>query len=263
MIGVAETGGTLVDIQVRPFGAGQAGVSIPAEGEIHVWYAQLPMDSFQQSPSILSLEECARAARFKVERSRDEFLLARVVLRTLAGAYLGIRPQEVKLDQEANAKPCLDSSHASCLRFNLSHSEGLTVAAFCRDARIGIDVEKVRHNFAIEDIWERFFSVAERKALRAVPSSEQYEAFFRCWTRKEAYIKARGEGLSHPLHQFDVSIDAKNASLLATRPEPEEADRWSIYSVPMPEGYIAAVAIERPAATANVARAAQHRALTS
>jgi len=121
----------------------------------------------------------------------------------------------------------------------------MVVCAFARDRGVGVDVEKVRRDFNVEEIAERFFSVAERDALRGIPVHEKHEAFFRCWTRKEAYIKARGEGLSHPLHQFDVSLTPKDAAaLLATRPDCIEAARWLLRDLPVTSGYLAALAVE-------------------
>jgi 4'-phosphopantetheinyl transferase len=256
-----------VQIQFNPFAGKPAGLAMPGPGVLHVWEAQL--DSvFEKVPdrlAVLSPEERTRALRFKVQKGHDEFVGARIVLRTLLGAYLKIEPGEVRLDQEANGKPCLEASHPSGLRFNLSHSEGLMVAAFGCDCRIGIDVEKIREDFDIEEIWERFFSPAERQSLRTIPLAEKYAAFFRCWTRKEAYIKARGEGLSHPLHQFDVSTAREEAALLATRPDAAEAGRWLLHTLPVREGYVAAVAVEKNPAPAPVRRPFQpeHRALPS
>jgi 4'-phosphopantetheinyl transferase len=103
----------------------------------------------------------------------------------------------------------------------------------------------VGKNFDFEEIAERFFSLAEQQMLRNTPADQRGTAFFRCWTRKEAYIKALGSGLSHPLFEFDVSMAPKQiSSLLATRPDPSEADKWLIGDLPVPAGYVAALAVE-------------------
>src|SRR5262249_38693376 len=118
--------------------------------------------------------------------------------------------------------------------------------AFVRDRQIGIDVEKLRAQTDALKLAEHFFSSQERHELRNLPGEELHAAFFRCWTRKEAYIKAKGEGLSLPLHQFDVSIAPNQTqALLATRPEAKEASRWAISDVSIPLGYAAAVAVEQ------------------
>jgi len=117
--------------------------------------------------------------------------------------------------------------------------------AFAEGRQVGIDVEKLRRDFATSEIAERFFSIAEREALRALPQDQRHEAFFRCWTRKEAFIKALGEGLSHPLDQFDVSLAPGGpAVLLATRPDAQEAKRWKLWNIYVPGDYAAALAAE-------------------
>src|SRR5439155_2208354 len=174
-----------------------------------------------------------------------EFLISHGMLRMLLGSYLSIAPQEVCFQCGSHGKPELDCATVqSTLSFNISHTDGLALCAFSSRFRIGVDVEKVRTDFNTAEIAERFFSLAEREALRGLPAQEQHEAFFRCWTRKEAYIKALGEGLSHPLHQFDVSLRKTAVALLATRPVASDAAGWFLHAVPLPEGYVGAVAVE-------------------
>jgi 4'-phosphopantetheinyl transferase len=116
--------------------------------------------------------------------------------------------------------------------------------AFVKQRPIGVDVENVGREVEAERLAERFFSEHERQALRRLEGDELQAAFFRCWTRKEAYIKAKGDGLSLPLHQFDVSIaDGDRDALLATRPDAAEAERWTICDIPMGTGYAAALAV--------------------
>ena len=126
----------------------------------------------------------------------------------------------------------------------MSHSGGIALYAFARRREIGVDVEQIRSDFDIEPIARRFFSVLEQQQLAALPEDSRVEAFFRCWTRKEAYIKAVGDGLSLPLSQFDVSLDclATNA-LLATRPDGSEAGHWMLREVPGGAGYSAALCV--------------------
>jgi 4'-phosphopantetheinyl transferase len=131
------------------------------------------------------------------------------------------------------------------LRFNVSHSQGVALYALTRGREVGVDIEFVREDFARFDIAERFFSTREVSALRALPTEQHTAAFFDCWTRKEAYIKARGEGLSHPLHSFAVSLaPGETAALLWTDTDPQEAARWSLVGLFPGESYRAALAVE-------------------
>jgi 4'-phosphopantetheinyl transferase len=218
------------------------------EHEVHVWQAALD----RLSPCVtdlsqtLSSDEKERAVRLRDEKHRNEFIISRGMLRTLLGSYLGIPAPGLSFVYSSHGKPGLDTLPlARGLAFNVSHTEGIALFAFTLNRKIGVDVEKVRRNFEVEKIAERFFSVAERLALRNLPAEQRYEAFFRCWTRKEAYIKARGEGLSHPLHQFDVSLAPEEpAALLTTHPNPGEASRWLLRPLPVTPGYMAALAVE-------------------
>ena len=224
-------------------------LALPGKGEVHVWHAatdQCTID-IERLTSILSPGEKLRAARFRFRSHRSQFILSHVMLRLLIARYLELETDQISFTYGANGKPGFARGGAEPeLQFNLSHTEGLAVCAFAPHQRIGIDVEKVRSDFAMEEIAERFFSEAERQALCGLPIEESYYAFFRCWTSKEAYIKAIGDGLSHPLDQFDVSIAADSAALISTRPDALEASRWSIQAVPVPAGYVAALAIETP-----------------
>jgi len=132
------------------------------------------------------------------------------------------------------------------IEFNLSHAHGLALYAVTRNRRVGIDVEWVRPDLATDAIAEQFFSPYEVATLRSLHDGLRTEAFFHCWTRKEAYIKARGEGLIFPLCQFDVSLTPEEpAVLLKTRGDPSEAAHWSMQALSPGPGYVAAVAVER------------------
>ena len=141
--------------------------------------------------------------------------------------------------------PWLRESGGDAIRFNMSHSHGVALYAVTRDREVGIDVEFIRRDLEVEQIAERFFSPRETATLRALPTALREHAFFLCWTRKEAYIKARGEGLSLPLDQFDVSlIPGGPAALLSAHPDSSEALRWSLQELPLASGYVAALALE-------------------
>ncbi len=216
--------------------------------EVHVYFSPLVPESedvavFQK---LLSDDELARAQRFHFDRNRNEYILARGALRSLVGRYLDLPPRDVRFAYEEHGKPILVADRPTLpVCFNVSHTAGLVAIAFTLDRRVGVDVEAIRTNLEVAALAERFFSVAERSTLRGYSATELYEGFFRCWTRKEAYIKARGEGLSHPLAQFDVSIDREiEQSLIATRPDVVEASRWLVKPFAVPAGFAAAVAIE-------------------
>ncbi len=219
-------------------------------GIVHLWQRPLHAPSAEVSAcyELLSIEEQERARRFRVERPRNEFVLTRGTLRSLLAQYLGGAPQEVRFRYACQGKPALEGE--SGLSFNVSHTNGLALMAFVKQRAIGVDVENVGREVEAERLAERFFSEHEHQALRRLAGDELQAAFFRCWTRKEAYIKAKGNGLSLPLHQFDVSIvEGDRDALLATRPDPSQAERWTIRDIPMGTGYVAALAVAEGLAT--------------
>lgn len=220
--------------------------SVPDEltpGVVHLWQRSLtaPAHVMDACQVLLSPEERERASRYRVERPRGDYILTRGTLRSFLSKYLHTSPQEISFQYTEYGKPFLGNSD---LQFNVSHTEGLALLAFVRRRGVGIDVEKVRAQTDVRQLAERFFSVHERSSLRELAGDQLHAAFFRCWTRKEAYIKAKGEGLSLPLHQFDVSIEPNpEQALIATRPDSREANRWSIRNVTVASGYAAAIAL--------------------
>jgi len=217
------------------------------DNEVHLWRLDLNALAVVEDrwKEVLSVEEQMRAARFLAPLARRHFVLTRALLRMLVGGYLNEQPTAVKLRFSAREKPGLDQPQAeSKLEFNISHSGGVSLLAFTRAREIGVDVELVRKDRDVDGIARRFFSLAEQKQLETIPAEEKYEAFFRCWTRKEAYIKACGEGLSLPLSQFDVSLAAgAQDALLATRPDNRETARWSLREVPAGAGHVGALCV--------------------
>jgi 4'-phosphopantetheinyl transferase len=215
---------------------------------VHVWAAPLdpPAAAVGRNAALLAPDERTRAERFRFDRDRRRFTVARGVLRTLLGRYLATDPRAVAFRYESHGKPVLaDAFAAHGIRFNVSHSGEMALFAFARGRELGVDVEEVRRMEDGLDIAERFFSQAEVAAFRALPDEIRDDAFFNCWTRKEAYIKAVGEGLSFPLHVFDVSLaPGEPARLLASR-DPQQAERWSLRGLPDPApGYRAALVVE-------------------
>jgi 4'-phosphopantetheinyl transferase len=192
--------------------------------------------------ALLSDDELQRAARFHFERDRNHFIAARGLLRQLLGRYLDREPAALCFAYGARGKPTL-LGHA--LRFNLSHSHGLALFAFALGCELGIDVEQIRLGFAAAEIAQHFFSPCEVAALRALPAAQQAEGFFNCWTRKEAFIKGRGDGLYMPLESFDVTLTpGEPAQMLEVRGEPGAAARWFLEALTPEPGYAAALAVE-------------------
>lgn len=219
-----------------------------ASDEVHVWRANLTLSAsrLESLEQTLSTDERERARRFYFQRDREHFIVARASLRAILGCYLDLKPDELRFCYGPHGKPALSSeSLGGDLRFNLSHSGGLALYAVTRGREIGVDIERVRPELADGKIAERFFSPREVAALRALHPHLQLQAFFNCWTRKEAYIKATGDGLSLPLDQFDVSVvPGERAALLNTTHNLGESSRWLLRQLLPGADYIAALAVE-------------------
>jgi 4'-phosphopantetheinyl transferase len=216
--------------------------------EVHVWRATLDQTSsqIQSFRHHLAADEQTRAEQFHFERDREHFIVARGVLRAILGGYLNRAPEGLSFCYSAYGKPALaGKSDGNAIRFSVSHSHGVALYVVTRGREVGIDLERIRSNLAVAEIAGRFFSRQEVAMLQTLPTEGQREAFFRGWTRKEAYLKARGEGLSLPLDQFDVSLaPGEPAAILGTRPDPSEASRWSLQELTSAPGYVAALAVE-------------------
>ncbi len=219
-------------------------INLPSN-DVHVWLVPLDQLHVRQLATTLSEEEFARADRFHFCRERERFIACRGVLRTILSRYSCIEPRQLRICYGPYGKPCLEEEvEKDKLQFNLSHSQGLALYAFTRGRKIGVDLEYIRRMPDFGQIAARFFSQNENSALNALPESQRQEAFFNCWTRKEAYIKAIGDGLMHPLNSFDVSLaPGEPARLLNVEGDPEKASRWSLKSLNPAPGYVAALAV--------------------
>ncbi len=218
--------------------------ALPAE-EVHLWYQHLGGETADVGPfhGLLSADERDKASRYHFDRHRNDFTVTRGMLRILLASYLTKLPESFSFSYSAQGKPALANDDTN-LRFNVSHTDGLAALAFARGREIGVDVEKMRPDLEAKTLAERFFSASERQYISRLTGRVLNEAFFRCWTRKEAFIKAKGGGLSIPLHQFDVSIaEDQPAALLGTRPDPSEANRWSLHNLPVKDGYAGALVV--------------------
>jgi 4'-phosphopantetheinyl transferase len=217
------------------------------DNDIHVWKTNLKRDDhfIQYLLKILSEDERIRAERFFQKKDQISFIVSRGMRRIILSYYLNEEPSEFRFEYSQYGKPSLATAEGS-LNFNLSHSSGLAVYAITRHQKIGIDVERIISNFPCEETAERFFSQRENKELQEIEAGKPTEhAFFTCWTRKEAYIKARGEGLSMPLDQFDVSVSPhKPAKLLANRINSRDIARWNLMDIVLYPGFVSTLAVE-------------------
>ena len=212
--------------------------------EVHVWHANLDEHEAGPLKALLTEDEVSRADRFHFAKDRNHYTVARGLLRKLLAGYLAKSASDLRFAYAEKGKPALDEGQQS-LNFNLAHSHGCVIYAFSRGREVGVDLEFKREGLEAEKIAERFFSPPEIVALRALPLELRRQAFFDCWTRKEAYIKARGDGLSLPLDRFDVSLaPGEAAALLRNHQDPAEVTRWTMQSIPVPVGYVAALVVE-------------------
>jgi 4'-phosphopantetheinyl transferase len=209
--------------------------------EVHVWTVRLEAseETFARSLSWLSPDETARAGRFHFDRHRRAFVLGRAALRWLLAGYLGSAPADVRFTYGPKGKPAL--ADAGPLRFNASNSGILAAYSFIIGCEIGIDIEQHRALTDIESIVRRFFSPEEAADLRELSEAERTPAFFNCWTRKEAYIKAVGDGLSVPLDSFRVAFRPGVAPRIWLAGSVEPASAWTLHDFTPAVGYAGAV----------------------
>jgi 4'-phosphopantetheinyl transferase len=220
-----------------------------AEGDVHVWRIDLDAGAADHRLwAALSPDEVARAARFHFERDRARFVVARAALRRILEDYLGTGPAAIAFVYGSHGKPALARPWSeSGVCFNLSHSQEVGLCAVTRDRRIGVDVERIRPLDDMQYLAGRVFSASERAALHRLPPSARLAGFFNAWTRKEAFIKALGEGLSHPLERFDVTLAPDvPARIERIDGDPRRAARWALCAVEVDDEHVGAVAVEAP-----------------
>jgi 4'-phosphopantetheinyl transferase len=216
------------------------------DNEVHVWRVSLDVaaSDFVRLQQILSSDEREKADRFRFEVDRRCSAIGRGYLRFLLGQILDSPPQAAQFECDEFGKPGLGAKHRR-LQFNLSHSGNLILIAIARGRAVGVDVEKIRTDLELDDIAARFFSANERRILASLVSSARHQAFFTCWTRKEAYLKARGLGLFMPLDKFEVSIlPQEEATLKVTRNDATDAQRWRLMALDLSPDCAAALAAE-------------------
>jgi len=212
-------------------------------GEVHVWRVDLerPEAVLEKFWSTLEPYEIERANRFHFEKHRRGFVVGRGFLREVVSRYLKSEAASLRFSYGAFGKPALDGD--SRLQFNMSHSHEVALLAITEGREVGVDVEHVRTDFASDEIARRFFSVCEVDVFNALATEDQVAAFFRCWTRKEAYIKAIGRGLSQALDAFDVTLAPGEPPALLRASESDPA-RWTMRDLEVGEEYAAALMVE-------------------
>jgi 4'-phosphopantetheinyl transferase len=223
-------------------------------GDVDVWYVDLAVDAGTVARLAASLaeDERARAARFRFERDARRFVVARSALRAVLGGYLGVAPGGLAFSHGAHGKPALSGGHTA-LHFNVAHSGEVAVVAAGWRRAVGVDVEQWRPLPDLAALAARVFAPSELAALGALAETERPAAFFRCWTRKEAFIKATGRGLAQPLDAFAVSLAADEpARFLDIAGDPDALARWTLYDLRPPAGYAGALVVEGAAGAVRV-----------
>ena len=213
-----------------------------APSEVHIWRSDLqaPLTLFPQYEKVLSRDERIRAQKFHFQKDRNQYITGRGILRHLISLYTQIAPEKIKFEYSRFGKP--SAPELPNLQFNLSHAGGRVIYAFTRNGEIGIDLEALRKGIEIAQIAKRFFATSEREAILALPEAQRAAAFFHCWTCKEAFIKAHGQGLSLPLDEFEVDINPdKPAALKAVHWAPSIIRTWDIHAFHPGENFFAAL----------------------
>ena len=206
--------------------------------------------------ALLSPGEHARAEKFGMEFKSREFIVTRGLLRQVLVKMTGLDIAGVEFDYGEHGKPSLVSNvNGVSIAFNVSHSHGVALVALTLGGRLGVDLEKIRADVEWHSLAKRYFSDAELRILDSYPQDTRLKAFFTCWTRKEAFVKALGAGIVYGLKEFDVSIDPDEVCAALTIHGQDAAARWLIKNVPVPGTHVAALALDRPACQFRLWRA--------
>lgn len=221
---------------------------LPAVGEVHLWTAWVS-ESRAAIPGLertLSNDEKQVAARFLRAADRERYTVAHGILRQLLGRYVGAEPAELIFETGECGKPALALRRVKRLvSFNMAHSGDLILYAVANGSRVGVDVEVVRMDRDLMELAESQFAPAEVEALRSLEPLERAAAFYRCWTLKEAYVKARGEGLGFPLKEFAVTFGSRESpGVRWASDDPQVAERWSVFGLSPAPGYAGALMVE-------------------
>ncbi len=211
--------------------------------EAHLWCANLESSGLPlaQFWTYLSKEEKDRSNLFRFEKDRISYITARGTLRKLLAGYLKISPSFIQFTYSSFGKPSLAQENQS-LQFNISHSGGMGLFGFVKEAEIGVDIEQVKKEIEVAKLADRFFSKEEAKTILQLAPKDQLNSFFKCWTRKEAFIKGHGQGMSLPLDQFEVSIlDGEQVALRRVAWDDHEAKEWDFVSFDVKQNFVGAL----------------------
>lgn len=217
------------------------------DGVVDVWAASLEQaeEHIERFRKTLADDECARVVRFASQKLRDRYAVGRGLLREILSRYLEIAPAEVRFEYGPKGKPALSGECASSgIRFNVSHSETVFLCAVARGMGVGIDIEAIVPRADFLKLAQRFFAATEAAEIRSLPEIEQLPAFYACWTRKEAYGKAKGSGLSIPLNKFKVTLlPGAPPTVVSSAVFPDDSAHWKLFDVSPHEEYAAALAV--------------------
>lgn len=218
------------------------------EDEVHLWVAPLDVTPEKSAHfrSLLSCDEQERAGRFHKTKDARRYEAARGSLRSLLGAYLANEPDRLRFAYDAFGKPHLAGElPLTSVNFSISHSNDWGLFGFVRGHKIGVDLERISTDIDIESLARRYFSPAECQKLWSLPADQRRRAFYCGWTRKEAYLKGRGEGLSYELNQVEVSLAADEpAVVLGATDDPNVSRKWTVQHLSPAPGYVGAAAVE-------------------
>jgi 4'-phosphopantetheinyl transferase len=219
----------------------------PRADEVQVWRVALdrPLAAPTELAAVLAPDERARADRFCRDEDRARFVVARALLRLILGLHMGADPASLAFRTGPHGKPALAGPAGGTLRFNVAHAGGLALCALAPGREVGVDLEPVRPVDDADALLRRLAAPAEAAAYAALPPAARRSAFFRWWTRKEAFLKATGEGLSRPLTSFEVSLRPDEpARLIRVAGDPAETARWRLRALAPAPGYVGALAAE-------------------
>ncbi|CAN5897226.1 N/A [soil metagenome] len=225
-----------------------------APGDVQVWAINvvgLPVPAGELW-AVLSAAEQQRAERFRHAADRRRSVVARGVLRMLLAEALNCVPSELEFAETEHGKPVLHGGRWRAPEFNVSHSGDWVLIALSGAGPVGVDVEEIRTVRELEAIATRYFAPAEALAIRSAPASRRLAAFFTCWTRKEAFVKALGTGMQTPLERFQVTAAEQAAALVSIEDSFEAAAEWTLLDVPPDDAYAAAVAVQAPGVRATL-----------
>lgn len=211
------------------------------DGNVHVWAVRLDDTGvdLDGGRELLSPDERERVGRFHFDQHRRRYLIAHIALHKILARYLPVNPEQIVFELGANGKPKLPPALAARgVDFNLSHSHEMALVAVNRGREIGVDIEYVKPEFKFDDIAERFFTAKEVAALRALPANLQRQAFFKCWTSKEAFLKAKGTGLSGKLDEVEITLGAPDRVRIGA-----SLAGWALSELTPGDGYEGALVI--------------------